>query len=183
MLHRAGPRRGTRAGPVPWQVVSLGLNVLLLVLLVISWRSTAPVASRAPPAGDLSARILEVEQRLDSAIAGRAWLSIGIPTVARKGNPRYLNQTLESLLEELPLDGQGEAAWREGPAGRRTGRVASTEHGPWPVLAAGPTKAGCQQSLPSPHLPVSPTPHPRRPLERAGAGAGDEQQPRQPPRV
>lgn len=34
----------------------------------------------------------------------RAWLTIGIPTVPRKTGADYLTLTLESLLEELPLD-------------------------------------------------------------------------------
>ena len=35
---------------------------------------------------------------------GRAWLTIGIPTVPRREGADYLTRTLETLLEELPLD-------------------------------------------------------------------------------
>ncbi|BDA42972.1 hypothetical protein COCOBI_03-8650 [Coccomyxa sp. Obi] len=35
----------------------------------------------------------------------KAWLTIGIPTVPRKNGAAYLTLTLDSLLEELPLDG------------------------------------------------------------------------------
>ncbi|KAK9919149.1 hypothetical protein WJX75_009727 [Coccomyxa subellipsoidea] len=34
----------------------------------------------------------------------KAWLTVGIPTVPRKNEADYLTRTLESLLEELPLD-------------------------------------------------------------------------------
>ena len=33
------------------------------------------------------------------------WLTIGIPTVPRREGADYLTRTLETLLEELPLDG------------------------------------------------------------------------------
>lgn len=39
-----------------------------------------------------------------NATERRAWLTIGIPTVPRKTGADYLTLTLESLLEELPLD-------------------------------------------------------------------------------
>ena len=35
---------------------------------------------------------------------GLAWLTIGIPTFPRKDNADYLTRTLETLLEELPVD-------------------------------------------------------------------------------
>ena len=35
---------------------------------------------------------------------GRVWLTIGIPTVPRREGADYLTRTLETLLEELPLD-------------------------------------------------------------------------------
>ena len=36
--------------------------------------------------------------------AGRAWLTIGIPTIPRKTGADYLTRTLGTLMEELPLD-------------------------------------------------------------------------------
>ncbi|EIE24399.1 hypothetical protein COCSUDRAFT_61824 [Coccomyxa subellipsoidea C-169] len=59
----------------------------------------------------LRSRLQETEQHaseLEQAVNAterRAWLTIGIPTVPRKTGADYLTLTLESLLEELPLDG------------------------------------------------------------------------------
>lgn len=39
-----------------------------------------------------------------NATERRAWLAIGIPTVPRTTGVDYLSPTLESLLEDLPLD-------------------------------------------------------------------------------
>jgi hypothetical protein len=36
--------------------------------------------------------------------ARKAWLTIGIPTVPRRSGADYLLRTLETLLEDLPLD-------------------------------------------------------------------------------
>ncbi len=47
--------------------------------------------------------LAQLEQAVN-ATERRAWLTIGIPTVPRKTGADYLTLTLESLLEELPLD-------------------------------------------------------------------------------
>ena len=33
---------------------------------------------------------------------GKRWLTIGIPTVPRKGNPDYLSQTVDAIISQLP---------------------------------------------------------------------------------
>ena len=37
-------------------------------------------------------------------LAGKPWLTIGIPTIPRKNQTDYLTRTLSSLMEEVPLD-------------------------------------------------------------------------------
>lgn len=117
------PRLPGRAGPAgeAWSLrLSVGLNVLLLFIVLTAFmRSRAPhgeagpgIADHAPAGASLEARVLAAEgalQRLQQrpgAAPARRWLTIGIPTVPRaRPNTTYLTRTLESLLEELPLDG------------------------------------------------------------------------------
>ncbi len=46
----------------------------------------------------------ECQQLLQKGRLGKAWLTVGIPTVPRQNEADYLSKTLESILEELPLD-------------------------------------------------------------------------------
>jgi hypothetical protein len=39
----------------------------------------------------------------DSVKDSKRWLTIGIPTVPRKGNPDYLSQTVDAIIKQLPL--------------------------------------------------------------------------------
>ncbi len=48
--------------------------------------------------------VVLVQLEVGNASRWKAWLTIGIPTVPRKNGADYLTLTLESLLEELPLD-------------------------------------------------------------------------------
>lgn len=117
------PRLPGRAGPSgeAWSLrLSVGLNVLLLFIVLTAYMRSGPphgeagpgLADHASRGASLEARVLAAEgalQRLQQRpgpAPARRWLTIGIPTVPRaRPNTTYLTRTLESLLEELPLDG------------------------------------------------------------------------------
>lgn len=46
----------------------------------------------------------EAVARISEKGGGKAWLTVGIPTIPRKTGVDYLTRTLETLLEDLPLD-------------------------------------------------------------------------------
>jgi hypothetical protein len=43
------------------------------------------------------------ESKCVAFVGGKAWLTIGVPTVPRRGGADYLTRTIDTLLQELPL--------------------------------------------------------------------------------
>ncbi|KAL6771926.1 hypothetical protein ACKKBG_A28325 [Auxenochlorella protothecoides x Auxenochlorella symbiontica] len=117
-------RRRGHGRAVSWcppLTASLGVNAALAILLIIlALRSRGGLG---PDTIDLNKRLLLAEEGLERLRAGKPsqasgggrsrppWLTIGIPTVPRRQTgTKYLQRTLETLLDELP--GGEEDLWR-----------------------------------------------------------------------
>lgn len=116
-------RRRGHGRAVSWcppLTASLGVNAALAILLIIlALRSRGGLG---PDTIDLNKRLLLAEEGLERLRAGKPsqasvgggsrppWLTIGIPTVPRRQTgTKYLQRTLETLLDELPGGEEGEA--------------------------------------------------------------------------